>query len=61
MRVGIVLAAAKHLARQLRRHVEIQHEVRHGQAHMAVLEIIEPRKKLLAVLLRLLRGLMDGV
>jgi len=36
-------------------------EVRHGQAHVAVLEIIEPRKKLLAVLLRLLRGLMDGV
>ena len=59
--VANVLTAAQHLARQLRRYVEIQHEVRHGQAHVAVLEIIEPRKELLAVLLRLLRGLMDGV
>ena len=57
----LLLAVAQHLLGLLRRHVEIEHEIRTWQLQLVIFKVIEPRKKFLALLRRDLGRLMHGV
>ena len=59
--MGLLLAPAHHLLGQLRRHVEIQHARRGGQAELSVFIVKQPVEKRPPLPGGELRGLVDGV